>query len=622
MAEESVMLEGDELKNYLKEEIRKSFTEEFKKEIKEDVKNAVKLTTELPVVKAKMDWSKVTEFLKKLFTKKNIIRGLAGLAVACVVGYLAYILIFNGWMRQEAGGYKYYDYGTARNGYTTIDGIEFIFDQEILREGWVSYNGISYYQDYSNGIYKGPSTIGGVEYNLAADGSLTTGTVEKEDGTYLYDLQGYEVTGLVDLNGSCYFADEEGHIVFGWQTFDGKKYYFDPDTGVMAVGLATIEGKTYYFDQADGLQKGFVSMEDGSRYFKADGTMVTGESKIDGSWRLFADDGLMTTGFITVDDKEYYYVENDGSRFSGWMQVGDSYSYFDEDGVKAYGWTNIEGAKYYFDENGYMLTGWQELDGGKKYFNANGVLALGAQSIAGAVYLFDASGNLVTGDGWYNMAGKKYYRLGEGKIATGWQNFDNNTYYLGSDGAMTIGMRTINGNMYYFYNDGIMARDTKIDKYDIDANGVMTNPFQTITPANLDAYIQVLLDTYGRDTLSIFKYCRNNFWYKYREKSDVNSMACRMINNGSGACWDYAALCYKMLTAAGYNCQIVVGKGAYYAEHNWIIIETSPGVWRHMDPERQGLWVYMMTDAELDALDGSSRGIRYQWDHSAYPNAL
>lgn len=186
---------------------------------------------------------------------------------------------------------------------------------------------------------------------------------------------------------------------------------------------------------------------------------------------------------------------------------------------------------------------------------------------------------------------------------------------------MATGFKTVGTNQYYFYNDGKMAVSTKIDKFVIDENGIVSDPFKTITKSNLNSYIEQLLDEKGRDLNSIYTYCKS-FRYKYRPKSDIDTMACRMLNYGSGACWDYAALCYKMLKAAGYNCQIVVGKGAVYSEHNWLLVETSPGVWRHLDPERQGYNIFLLTDSELEAYDGIKSNVRYQWDHSAYPAAV
>lgn len=603
---------GDEIKAAVKDALRAELTEELRAELREEIKDELRET-----------YFKEKSFMSGLMeNKKKIFGGLAIGAVAIIfVSFLINMLVNDGW-KVVNDGYKYYEHGKVASGYREIDGIEYIFNEDnMLYEGFVSYNGITYYQDFLTGVYKNESEIDGVKYNFAADGSLTIGTVIRDDGTYLYDMQGYSVTGLTLINEDYYFANDEGLIVFGWQHLDGHTYYFDEETGIMSVGLSEIDGKLYYFNADGELQTGFVAFDEGTKYFLPGGGYVTGKYSIKDKSYLFDEDGYMLTGFMNLDGKDYYYSEADGTMFRGWMLADDKYSYYDTDGSKVYGWFVLESKKYYFDENGYMLTGWQTLEDSERYFDETGAMAYGARMIGGSLYLFDGSGRLVTGDGWYVLNGSRYYRIGDGKIATGFKDIDGATYYFSSTGGMSVGMTKINGNLYYFYGDGTMARNTKIDKFNVDENGIMTNPFATITNENLDAYIEVLLDTYGRDMYSIYLYCRNNFYYKYRDKSDVNSMACRMINNGCGACWDYAALCYKMLKAAGYNCQIVVGKGAYYAEHNWIIIEVSPGVWRHMDPERTHMWVYLKTDAELDALDGSARGIRYQWPKENYPKA-
>jgi hypothetical protein len=98
-------------------------------------------------------------------------------------------------------------------------------------------------------------------------------------------------------------------------------------------------------------------------------------------------------------------------------------------------------------------------------------------------------------------------------------------------------------------------------------------------------------------------------------------MAIRMFNTGKGACWDYAAIMKLMLDAAGYNSVIVVGKGAIYSEHNWLLVEVSDGVWRHYDPERQRLDVNGWTDEKLSSYNWYTRGTRYEWNKDDYPAA-
>ena len=43
--------------------------------------------------------------------------------------------------------------------------------------------------------------------------------------------------------------------------------------------------------------------------------------------------------------------------------------------------------------------------------------------------------------------------------------------YYGDDGAMRYGEQKIDGKWYYFYADGSMAVSTKVDGYEVGADG-------------------------------------------------------------------------------------------------------------------------------------------------------
>ncbi len=137
---------------------------------------------------------------------------------------------------------------------------------------------------------------------------------------------------------------------------------------------------------------------------------------------------------------------------------------------------------------------------------------------------------------------------------------------------------------------------------------------------NLDAYLESLLDKNGRSLRAIYDYAHDSFTFRSTVKSDVTTMACRILNTGSGSCWDYAALTSLLLKKAGYNCQIIVGVGAIAAEHNWVIVEVEPGVWRHMDTQHTKE-TFLLTDDELEARNGKSKYVHYEWDKSKYPKA-
>ena len=72
------------------------------------------------------------------------------------------------------------------------------------------------------------------------------------------------------------------------------------------------------------------------------------------------------------------------------------------------------------------------------------------------------------------MNGKYYYLDEDGVRVTGWQNIGKNRYYFNSKGVRQTGLKTLKGKTYYFDAKGRLQRNTTIDGYTIDANGVAT----------------------------------------------------------------------------------------------------------------------------------------------------
>ncbi len=81
-----------------------------------------------------------------------------------------------------------------------------------------------------------------------------------------------------------------------------------------------------------------------------------------------------------------------------------------------------------------------------------------------------------TARGWVqNDAGQWQYLDENGKPIIGWLVTENSKYhyYFGKDGIMTAGKwLQIDGNWYYFYADGALAKNIKVDGYEVDENGV------------------------------------------------------------------------------------------------------------------------------------------------------
>ena len=124
------------------------------------------------------------------------------------------------------------------------------------------------------------------------------------------------------------------------------------------------------------------------------------------------------------------------------------------DPTTAQGWAQGDAGQYVYYKDGKALTGTQTISGVKYFFNTDGILK---------------TGWVKDGDNWRFYSGNimlvGFWDLGA--------NGDNKTYYFTKDGIMVAGKwLEIDGKWYYFYTDGSLAKSTKIDDYEVDANGM------------------------------------------------------------------------------------------------------------------------------------------------------
>ncbi|WP_283610635.1 S-layer homology domain-containing protein [Faecalispora anaeroviscerum] len=121
--------------------------------------------------------------------------------------------------------------------------------------------------------------------------------------------------------------------------------------------------------------------------------------------------------------------------------------------------------------------GWAKNDSGQWMYLKDGKALTGWQTIGGKVYCFDSSGSAFA-SGWrQNAKGKWVFLSSDGSAVTGWKDIGENgrskRYYFTGDGIRVSGKwLQIDGKWYYFYADGSLATSTKIDGYEVDANGV------------------------------------------------------------------------------------------------------------------------------------------------------
>ncbi len=75
-----------------------------------------------------------------------------------------------------------------------------------------------------------------------------------------------------------------------------------------------------------------------------------------------------------------------------WENDTDQTFYIKEDGSRHTGWLELDGQRYYLDADGVLQTGWLELDGQKYYLKADGSVTRGKAVIDQTTYYFTSQG--------------------------------------------------------------------------------------------------------------------------------------------------------------------------------------------------------------------------------------
>ena len=117
-----------------------------------------------------------------------------------------------------------------------------------------------------------------------------------------------------------------------------------------------------------------------------------------------------------------------------------------------------------------MQTGW--VDGDRFYCKPDGAMVTGWLNIDGSWYFFDEESGVKAAGGWKKSKDAWYFFDAAGVMQTGWLDVDGATYYLNDGGAMVTGWQKIGDFDYYFGSDGVLARNTVIDGYTVNADGV------------------------------------------------------------------------------------------------------------------------------------------------------
>ncbi len=169
---------------------------------------------------------------------------------------------------------------------------------------------------------------------------------------------------------------------------------------------------------------------------------------------------------------EYYLDEkhvSDGTgadvssmKNAGWNKVGTYWYYKYPDGtIRKNGWEKVNDKWYLFDAEGRMLTGKQETKNGVYYLAADGDMQTDWIKIDKEWYYFNpdkASDNegAMLREAWVrDAAGMTYYLTRTGVMATGWVQIGENWYHFGESGNLS---RNTTIDTFYVNEEGVWVK--------------------------------------------------------------------------------------------------------------------------------------------------------------------
>ena len=457
----------------------------------------------------------------------------------------------NGVLTQGAkkiGSYWYYfnGNGSMYTGWRQDGDKTYYYDEEghLVQKDTV-IDGITYYFA-SNGVMTGkqqigPTKIGNYWYYINEDGSKYIGWRQDGNKTYYYDSQGRLAQGVNKIDGYWYYFNSNGTMYTGWRQDGTKRYYYDAE-GHLAQGKIEIDGKKYhfngngtlpaqgavkigsywYFIQNDGsLYIGWRHNNGNTYYYDSEGRLAQQETVINGVTYYFKGNGTMIVQGPEKIGNYWYYINGDGSKYTGWRTDYKGTYYYDSEGRLAQGVKKIGNYWYYFNGNGTMYTGWRQDGDRTYYYDYQGRLAQGAKQI---------------GSDWY-------YFNGNGTMYTGWRTSGGSKSYYREDGRMAVGGVTIDGHEYYFQSNGTMVANAFANHKYYGSNGVRVPE---------SSYGSVFYRIEGGSTTTVDQMVR--FYEKY---SPIEYPADALKKGGAGTVRELAQIFYEEAAAEGIKAEVV-----------------------------------------------------------------
>ena len=276
-------------------------------------------------------------------------------------------------------------------------------------------------------------------------GAISNGTIPSDlviAGPSGYAAQKYAEKLKVNFYDTSKNPEPKSRFI----TCNDETYYFDAN-GYMVFGKQTINGTQYNFGTNGKMEK--------SKWISTNG-----------KWWYRHPDGSYTKNDFELIDGKWYYFDGNGYMVNGWKQVKNVWYYFDGNGMMVTGWKELNKTWYYFEGSGAMATGWRKINGSYYYFNGSGAMV---KSTWVGDYYMDNNGHMVTntwvGNYWCGADGKY--------VKSAW--VDNNKFYVGANGIYIPGQWQKDAKGWWYKVGSNFAKNITLNldgkKYTFDANG-------------------------------------------------------------------------------------------------------------------------------------------------------
>ena len=302
----------------------------------------------------------------------------AGITLTMVVSMLpatAMAAHYNEWVKKSDGYWYYYDsYGhKVKNAtqYSNEDSCYYLLDSKghrVTKKGLATIT--SFKTNYGDKIkYKR-------SFYVQTGGALLTYSWKK-------------------ISKKWYYFGSEGEMVKGsakYKEYDEKtgtsKYYLLGNDGKMVTKQGWYKAKYTYVDTYSGNKSTYNYYY----YVKKDGSVQTGVKKIGGKYYAFSSNGIMVQNdtYYSNSGKLYLYGDS-GARIkkAGWATVKSTNTYKYISGSSKYVYTY----KYYINKDGSVYTGWKKIKGKWYYFDHSMYRSQKASYIeSGKTYIFNKKG--------------------------------------------------------------------------------------------------------------------------------------------------------------------------------------------------------------------------------------